>query len=356
MRISELKRTVDFVKEAVIDPDVPAKFQQLIDVLRQNASLRQGQQPQAITDQKTKLIAAIKTVRPERLTLNECRLLKTLIDTDLMGDTGVAKVNQVFADHNLDPTGAVNAFTEMQGKYAKLVTSASSISKVLAPIDVPSIETDIKDGHAVLQITFKQKAAIANVVDWHESADEWWKITHAFCLLTDTAPEQAEILSFQQGSIVLEVSAVCIVVTAVGVTVDKILDVIERLFRIEEAIQRIKGLKLANKKAEIELQKEAEEFVEQNLSQIPQKVIAEINPKKSGNGDVKSALSKAVEFLYKFLDKGGTIDCRLRLTETKPEETKRLREIYQGIRALERSVEQLKLITDGKDKSPQSDP
>lgn len=350
MRISELKRTVNFVKQAVIDPNIPSLFQQLIQVLQQNARMQPGQQPQPITQQKTNLIAAIKSIRPETLTLNERRLLKTFIDMDVMGDSGVDKVNRIFADHNLDPIGAVNAFNEMQQKYARLISTASEILKILEPIDVAVIETDIEDGHAVLQITFKGKATMGSVTDWREYSEQWWRIVRSFGLLTDTTADQAKILSFQQGSVIVEVSAVYILVKAIGSAADKIMSVIERLLDLRKKIHEIKQLDLTNKQIERDLEKEADAFVENKMSQITQHVTAEINKAKAEDGEVKNSLQISIKDLYQFLDRGGTVDCRLRLMDKEPEEAKQLRDVYGEIRTLETRIEELKLLTDGKDK------
>jgi hypothetical protein len=58
MTISELKRTVNFVKQTVIVPEIPSRFQQLIQILQRNAQ-QTGQAAQPITDQKAALIAAV---------------------------------------------------------------------------------------------------------------------------------------------------------------------------------------------------------------------------------------------------------------------------------------------------------
>jgi hypothetical protein len=350
MRISELKQTVNFVKKAVIDTNLQQFFQQLIQVLQQNARMQPGQQPQPITQQKASLIAAIKSIRPETLTLNERRLLKTFIDVDLMGNSGVEKVNTIFAEHNLDPIGAVNAFDEMRRKYEQLISSASDILRILAPIDVGVVETDIEDGHAVLQITFKAKAAMGNVTDWKEYSEQWWRIVRSFGLLTDTTADQAKILSFQQGSVIVEVSALYILVKAVGLAADKIMSVIERLLDLRKKIQEIKRLDLTNKQIELDLQKEADAFVENKMSQITENLILEINKAKAEDGEVKNGLQLSIKDLYQFLDKGGTVDCRLRLMDKEPEEATQLRDVYGKIRTLETRIEELKLITDAKEK------
>jgi len=349
MTISELKRTASFIKQTVIDPGVPTHFQKLIQVLQQN-SQQNGQQQQPITTQKAGLIAVIKAIRVQTLTLNERRLLKTFIDTDLMGDSGVEKINQVFVDHNLDPMGAVNAFTKMKGLYDQLILAATETLKVLAPIDVSVVEADIEKGHAILQITFKDKASITNVTDWRETSDQWWQIVRSFGLLTDTTTDQAKILSFQQGSVVVEVSATYIVVKAVGFVADKVLSVIERILELRKKILEIKQLDLTNKQIERDLEKEAAVFQENKSNQIAQQVIAEINKAKATDGEVGTAIKMAVEKLFAFLDKGGTVDCRLQQLEDEPAEAKQLREAYGKIRTLETRVAELKLLSNGEKK------
>jgi hypothetical protein len=310
--------------------------------------MRPNQQPQPITEQKGKLLAALKAIRPETLTLNERRLLATYIDADVMGEKGVDRVTAIFSEHNLDPMGAINAFTEMRQKYEQLITSASATLKVLEPIEIGEVETDIEEGRAVLQITFKDKAAISNVTEWREYSEQWWQIVRSFGLLTDTTTDQAKVLSFQQGSVLVEVSAPCLLVTAVGIAASRILTVIERLLDLRKKIAEIKQLDLTNKQIERDLEKEADAFQENKGNQIAQQVIAEINKAKVTDGEVTTAVQMSVKNLFIFLDKGGTVDCRLREAEEQPEEAKRLRTVYDSIRQLETQIDELKLLTDGR--------
>jgi len=115
MTISELKRTMDFVKKCIMDAGALGRFNDLISILEQNSRVQPhtGQQQQPITTQKAALISVIRAINIQELTLNERQLLKTFIDPNLMGEKGAAKINQIFADHNLDPMGAVNAFKEV---------------------------------------------------------------------------------------------------------------------------------------------------------------------------------------------------------------------------------------------------
>jgi hypothetical protein len=350
MTISELKRTVNFVKQTVIEPGVPAHFQRLIQVLQQNAQ-QNGQQQQPITTQKASLIAAIKAIRIQTLTLNERRLLKTFIEPDLMGDTGVEKINQIFIDHNLDPMGAVNAFSKIKTQYDQLIAAANDTIKVLAPIDLPAVEMNIAEGFAVLQVTFKEKASIANVSEWHHSSDDWWHIVRSFGLLTDTTTDDAKVLSFQQGSVVVEISAVYLLVKALGIAADKSLNVIERLLELRKKIAEFKQLDLSNKKIERELEKESATFIESQSKLIGEQVIAEINKDKLENGEVVNAINMAVDKLFKFLDNGGTVDCRLKQIDKQPPEAEQLRDNFSKIRTLETRIRELKLISDGSDKS-----
>ncbi|MGD0058165.1 MAG: hypothetical protein ABSD58_01985 [Verrucomicrobiia bacterium] len=191
---------------------------------------------------------------------------------------------------------------------------------------------------------------ITNVAEWREYTDQWWKIIRHFGLLTDTTADQAKILSIQEGSIILEISAVYVLVKAIGLAADKILNVIERLYELRRTSREITRLDLTNKQIEKDLQKEADTFIESNLGQITQQVIAEINKSKAREGEVKSSLQISIKDLFDFLDRGGTVDCRLELTEGESGAPKELQAIFGQIRALETRVEELKLLTDGKDK------
>lgn len=353
MTISELMRTVEFVKKFVIDAQIPKRFQDLIQVLQQNAQARQprpGQsmQPQPITQQKNQLLDAIRAIRVSNLSLNERQLLATYIDLNLLGDAGANRITLIFAEHNLDPMGAIQAFNEMNQKYSGLISAANNTINVLKPFAAAKTDSEIEEGQAVIQIAFKNKASIRNVSEWREHTDDWWQIIRSFGLLTGSTPDQAKVLSFEQGSLIVEVCAALVLVKAIGLAADQILTVITRALTLKKTIVEIKQLDLTNKQIENDLEKEASAFEENKIKEIARQVIAEINNEKAKDGEIANATEMAIKRLFEFLDHGGTVDCRLTISQETPENGGSLRTLYDGIRRLETQIDELKLLTHNK--------
>ena len=119
---------------------------------------------------------------------------------------------------------------------------------------------------------------------------------------------------------------------------------------LRKKVAEIKGLDLTNKQIERDLEKEATTFQETKTQTIVKEVIAEIDKTKADNGEIVTAITKTVEKLFAFLDKGGTVDCRLQQLETEPPEAQQLREAYGKIRTLETHINEMKLLSDGKHK------
>lgn len=344
MRVSELKNAMQFALAAVKDRNTVTALDALIGVIRQNAKVQPGQQQKPITEQKKAALMAIEGVSLSGLTINERDILSTLIKPERFGQTGVAHINEIFAEHNLDPMGAVNALDGIKKEFSTLVESAERTLGVLQPLATEDMDKDIEKGRAAIQITFKQKVAVENITNLKDQTEEWWHVVRGVSLLTNTAVEDNRILTVQKASpLIVELSSVYVAVRVVGLIVDKVLTAVDRYLDLKKKVEEVRHLNLQNKQIERDLDKEAENFRETIVEDIKTKVIEEIAPDKKTNGEIQKAMEITVKNVFAFLDKGGTVDCRVADDNGTPD-AKQIQAMYERIRLLESKLEGVRLL------------
>ena len=345
MRISELKNAMQFALAAVKDRNTVPALDALIAVIKQNANAPQsGQQQKPITDQKKAAITAIEGVSLSGLTINEREILSTFINPARLGKSGASHINEVFAEHNLDPMGAVNAMGVIKGEFTALLEAAERTLAVLKPLKTEDLDNDIEKGRAAIQITFKKKVAVDNITDLKDQTEEWWHVVRGVSLLTNTAVEDNRVLTVQKGSpLIVELSSVYVAVRVVGLVVDKVLTAVDRYLDLKKKVEEVRHLNLQNKQIERDLDKEAENFRETIVEDIKTRVIEEIAPDKKTNGEIQKAMEISVKNVFAFLDKGGTVDCRVPSDDGTPD-TKLIQEMYEKIRLLESKLDGMRLL------------
>lgn len=349
MRIAELKKTMLFVKNVIKPSDIITHIKNLANVIRENAKRDPNRQQQPITDQKQALLAAIGSVSFTGLTLNEKNILAMFIDVQKLGELGVALINTIFAEHNLDPMGAANALDRIMGEFSSLRERAENTLKILEPFDLGTVDSDIEAGRAAIQITFKNKASIEDVVNFKQASEEWWSVMRGVSLLTKTAVEENRILSIQKGSpLIVELSALYLAAKVIGLIVDKSLTAADRYLEIKKKVEELKKLSLQNRQIEKDLDKEAENFRESIVKEIKAKVIEEIETDKKADGEVHNAMEISVKNVFNFLDNGGTVDCRVPGGNA-DEEAKKLNDMFEKIRKLETKVDGIKALPNPED-------
>jgi hypothetical protein len=348
MRVSELKTAMQFALDSVKGRDTIPAFDALIAVIRQNAQTRPNQEQQPITDQKKAVLAAIEGVSLSGLTINERDILAIFINPMRFGPHGVSYINEIFAEHNLDPMGAVNAMEAIKKEFTNLVGAAERTLGVLQPLKIEEMDKDIEKGRAAIQIIFKKKVAVDNITNLKDQTEEWWYVVRGVSLLTNTAVEENRILTVQKGSpLIVELSSVYIAVRVVGLIVDKVLTAVDRYLDLKKKVEEVRHMNLQNKQIERDLDKEAENFRETIVEDIKTKIIEEIAPDKKSNGEIHKAMEITVKNVFAFLDKGGSIDCRVP-EDNSSSDAKQLQQMYERIRLLESKLDGVRLLEEPK--------
>jgi hypothetical protein len=335
MKVDDLKTLSGKLLAHIQKERTESLFQEFLQVL--TTSLR-GNRQQPVSQQKDKLYASLRSFDNLSLTYSEAGLFSVLGYGEFVGDSAVRDLDTILHDENFDPAGVLNKIDAKQKAFQQFTERNSSLTTALQRVPVLK-DVALRKGEALLEVTFTDKAAVDNIVDFEGWIDCWTKIIRAFSELAGERPESARIVFVQKSSpLVLDLATASGLVLLIGKAVDAVLIRVERYLSIRKQVEEIKKLKLENKQIEKELEKEADAFSEKSAHEITSELTAGMKPKP--DGAVINGLSMSVKNLFLFIDKGGRVDC----PSSTGDDNKGVADLFTEVRKLQKAVDQLRLL------------
>jgi len=334
MKIDDLKtlsaKIVDQIQKAKLEPI----YQQFLQVFTN--SLRNNRQ-QSVSKEKEQLFESLQSFDQMSLTYSEANLFLVLEYGDYVGSSAVNEIKTILYDENFDPHGVIQKIEAKHTAFKQFIEILRNLQTALKK--VPTLkDVALNKGEALLEITFTDKAAVDNIVDFEKWIDSWTKIIRAFSELVGEKPESSRIVFVQKSSpLIVDVATACSIVLMVGRAVDCVLGRVEKYLNIRKQVEEIKKLKLENKKIAQYLAEEANSFSEKSAQEIAEELTSEKEPKPSG--DVINGLSLSIRNLFVFIDKGGRVDC-----PSSDDKDKGICDIFKEVRKLQGAVDKLRLL------------
>ena len=344
MKVDDLKTLSAKLIEQLQNAKLEHVYKQFFQVF--SNSLRNNRQ-QSVTKEKDQLFESLRLFDQLSLTYSESNLFLVLGYGDYVGSSAVNDIKTILYDENFDPQGAIQKIEAKHTAFKQFVEMIRNLQAALKK--VPTLkDVALKKGEALLEITFTDKAAVDNIVDFEEWIDSWTKIIRAFSELVGEKPESSRIVFVQKSSpMIVDVATACSLVLMMGKAVDCVLGRVEKYLNIRKQVEEIKKLKLENKKIAKDLAAEADSFSEKSAQEIAEELSSGKEPKP--NGEVINGLSLSIRKLFVFIDKGGRVDC-----PSSDDKDNDISDIFKEVRELQGAVDNLRLLpepaTDNKKK------
>ena len=334
MKVDDLKTLSTKVVEHAKKSKTEDLYLHFLQVLT-NSLHHDRQQP--VSKQKDELFSSLRSFDQLPLTYSESRLFSVLGYGEYVGETAIRDIETILYDENFDAAGVLQKIETKQKAFKQFIEQTRNLQTALQR--VPTLkDVALREGEALLEITFTDKAAVDNIVDFESWIDSWTKIIRAFSQLVGERPESARIVFVQKSSpLIMDVATAIALVLAVGKAVDFVLARVERYLNIRKQLEEIKKLKLENKQIEKDLEAEADAFSDKSAQEITAELTAEM--KKKPAGDVINGISLGIKSLFVFIDKGGRVDC-----PSSSEQNEGFGGLFEEIRQLQQSVDKLRLL------------
>jgi len=347
MQITELLKLTKWFKETIGNKKIPQQYQQLFNVMNQNARANNNQPKQPFENQREALFKSLKTVTLNKLTLEQIKFLDQLEITELLGSQGIKNIESILYENNLDIATAAKKIGEFNTKITNAQTTLTEIETTLAKSFSINLDEEIPEDSVMMRVYFQDESSINNISDFKKLASIWYDIGRGIAMAQNKSPEDFNIVGAQKGSLIIEMAVVAGLATSVSTILLAGLKVAERVIVILKKAEELKALKLNNKKIEQEIKKEAEEEKKHGITTILETAISELGLSKGQDGDKITSLEKSITKLIEFTQKGGAVDfVQPDIVDSGEEDDVRkeiiqLKENVQNIRQLENKIKML---------------
>ena len=347
MNISELYNLTQWIQDEIVNKQIPQKYQNLQTILQQNSNPRQQNQP--FENQKKDLIESLNTVAVYKLTQSQLIFLEELNILITVGNKGISILEDILYKNVID-----------------IATSAQDISKILLNINagiakskqiqtgltgcVPKEDYEVNN-EVLMRVCFTGHASMSNVTDFKDWGNIWYDIGRGIAMAHNETPESIKIIGATKGSIIIELAVIASIAATTSGIILSALKVAEKVLDIRKKAAEIRNLNLTNKKLANDIDKEAEIEKKIKIENISTEIIKQLKLEKDSQGDIITALNKAIKNLVNFIESGGEVDFILP-DEKDDDETENkqisnyteLKSTFQEIRILENKIKLLEVV------------
>ncbi|HUD30316.1 MAG TPA: hypothetical protein VMQ93_15715 [Novosphingobium sp.] len=275
-------------------------YQGVISPIQHNAT-----QPQklAVEEPLNDLIKYLRRMDFESLSIEQIKLLDKLGVSTYLGHEGAHVVDSIVRTGNYDPNTASTQLNEAYGKLSNARTYLDSFLQSLNNLEL----RDQEDGSdfITIRVSFQNEASITNVSQWKRSSADWYDIIRGIAMINSEAPEATKVIGATKGSIILILAATAGVTALLAKIAKDITTTAKDILEVENSREDLKQKKMLTKVMADELDRLAKEKKENTVAEI----VGEFKHLVAGGaGDKLAALTKSVEKLLAFNEKGGTVD------------------------------------------------
>lgn len=275
-------------------------YHALIAPIRHNAT-----QPQKLPVEEplTDLIRQLRRTNFEALSIEQLNLLDKLEVSQYLGQGGADYVDAIVRTANYDPTTANARLNEAVGKLGNVRSYLDNFLESLSQLTLRNQEEE--SDFITIRVSFQNEASITNMTEWKRSAADWYDIIRGIAMIRDEAPEDIRVVSATKGSIILTLAAGAAVTELLARIAKHITGTAKDVLELAHSREDLKQKKMLTKVI-------ADEFdrltTERKANTIYEIVDSFKDVLGDGAGDKLTALTKSVEKLLKFNEKGGTVD------------------------------------------------
>lgn len=356
MNVDELYRLGAWFSEQF--PELKKRYAALHGPLSHNAT-QPDKRP--IESELDSLVDLLKNQHFDELSLEQLKMLSSLGVDAYLGPQGAAFVESTVRTSNYDPATAVSRLNEAtqsinntRAKLSAYVDATDGLS--LSPSDLLADE-----GFITIRIGFQNDVAINNVVDWKNSAKDWYDIIRGLSMACNEKPEDVKVIGAATGSVILILAGTAAFTAILAQIAKHITTTAKDVVGVRLEIENLRQKRLLTAAMEAELRRIEKEKSENAIEAVQGMLEGNLAGK---DGDVPVALTASIKKLLTFSEKGGTVDFVAPELEEVEEETDEAEDdalrvaliaAKAAIRDYQGERESLKLLSHGSNASSDSE-
>lgn len=337
MHIRELHDLARWFEQNFVGPRVLKQYNALLAAL--NANVQAGAAKQAVETPKNQLQNTLRLISTASLTEEQRELLYEMGVGQALGPDGAGALDDILTRAPIDPVTAAQKVQAIVRQLDAAVKKFEGIKSALQGIEDEPLD---RGGGVLLRVRFRGEAAIENVKDLREWANHWFDIGRGIAMAQNTAPEDIRVVGASTGSIIIELMVAYGIAKLTSAILLEALRVAERVLQIRAQAEQVRTLHLANDRLAQQIEAEAEQERQTRIEQVVKNVSGQV---ENIDGEKQIALTKSIEKLVNFTEKGGKIDYVVPSiaaadadASNTADDLKELAQVFEQIRGLEEKV------------------
>jgi hypothetical protein len=353
MEVRELYELTLWIQEHIVDARIPKLYDMLHNRLNENS--RQGQASQPYETEREELLAGLRGIPEDLLTIEQMEVLDEVGIGARIGEYGAADIEDALFKNVIDIATAASRIGEAKEHLQQGIQWAKGVRGHLEKIVSSEAVDELDHDEVLIRVRFTSDAYIHDVDDLKKWSQAWWDIARGVTMIHDDSVESVRVIGASKGSLILALATSCIIAKTIGLIAKEVLILLRKVVEIRVEIEKLKSLQLSNESASLvvnALTQEIETSKSEKVDEIVSKVCLKLNIDTQNIGDVLANLKKSVSKILDFQEKGGELDFRVpddadeeptgEEIEAAPEKAA-IRELAKDLRRLEGDIQQLSL-------------
>lgn len=302
MQVRELVAVAQFFRDFVQREQLVQRYQELIAAINEAAA---NQNPQNVQSRLDALLDLHRKAEARVMSPAQRHLMAEYGVTGLLGDDAIERLDRAFLEHRAHPQGLVNAVQAMLNETTQLAKKANQLVGALEPLLATTEPPEIGESEGRLWLQFADAVSVDSIADLEQAAERWKQILHHFSRVPGGDAQPGRILQLHKYSpLEMELAAAAKVLVPLGLGIQFVLSKIGHVIKILQEVERLRELKISNKKIAKELEKEAEE----ERKRITTEAADEVQSHFATDAEARNAIEQGLKQVLKFIEGGGLLD------------------------------------------------
>lgn len=278
------------------------QYQELHKKLNHNAT-QSNKQP--VRDDLNTLLSTLRDMPFQELTNEQTELLEREGIEKYLGTVGAKNLERVVKSGRFDPASAASDLQEIINSLNQSGNRIKSIHSSLSEIVNFDSETSSFE-QITIRVHFKETAAISDVGDWKEWADEWYEILRGVTMSVGEAPENVKVLGAHQGSVIMVLGATAAVTGTLLLISNHLTKIALNSLQVANGVADFKQKLRLNKTIADGLEKAIEQSEKADLKDLL--ITVKESLPAPIDGEQENALKRSIDKYKKFTEQGGEVD------------------------------------------------
>lgn len=327
MQISALIQVVNYLKDLSSNTILVDGYRKISELLKEASA-----NSEAILREKEELKSFLISTEPDSWGYSSSSLYEKINSGCLFGKAAADRLDKLLSPgyDNKTAGSEINSIVKQLSKFSENIKKFHQLFEMIFPLE--AFESGKPCRSSSILLYFEGNLAVNNISDLERYSRLWDNILADFCKLNGNENPAVDICNFNNGNIILEVTADKVTLDSLMSGISSFMKILPDIYKIRKIQYDISLLPLQNNLQTV-LDGEVNEIVNKTAQTVAEKVVSGYN-EAVGTEEYISGISRSLKQVLSFIEKGGKIEFRSEDDHT--EATRILNDSFLIIKELEK--------------------